>query len=192
MSAENTRLTEKDRSIILQVIFKEVYKPELDPAILKAEIEAAAKVMFQLHDQFSAGGAEELALEKEFGRYSPRPQRSGGGGGGQRPGGGGGGERYVPKYDKSTLPVVKLDYFGTGQGISFHDQRPAKEVGAYSAKAADFQSVDKFEGKNIPLWIYDSQGNVNQDTVDLLGKSGISAFGAGQGVTQSAQDTSPW
>lgn len=184
----DTRLTEKDRSIILQVIFKEVHQPDLDPAAVKDRVEALAKAMFQLHDQFRAGGAEELELNKA--RSSGN--RGGGGGGyrksGGNAGGGGGGGDYTPKYDRSSLPILKLDYFGTGNPISFYDQRPAKDAGAYKPNAADFQSVDKFEGKNIPLWLTDAQGNVNQDTVALL-----NTHSGGSGTTAApAEDTSPW
>lgn len=179
MSAEDTRLTEKDRSIILQVIFKEVHQPDMDPAAVKERVGELAKGMFQLHDQFKAGGAEELELAKS--------RRSGGGGGGYRKsGGGGGGSDYTPKYDRSTLPILKLDYFGTGNPISFYDQRPAKDAKAYKPTAPDFQSVDKFEGKNIPLWLTDAQGNVNEDTVQLLNTHG------GGATASASADTSPW
>ncbi len=160
-----SKLTPKDKSIILQVIFKEVYESGKDPAIVKADLATFADMMFAAHDHYGAGGADEQ-------------RRPSGGGGGFRSGGAPrqGGEQYVPKYDKSTLPVVKLDYFGTGNAISFYDQRPAKQAGAYKATAPDFSSVDKFEGKNIPLWLNDANGNRNEDTAQLLSKAGASTI----------------
>lgn len=166
-----SKLTPKDKSIILQVIFKEVYESGKDPALVKADLVTFADMMFAAHDHYGAGGADEQR----------RPSGGGAGfqrsGGGARQGGGGqGGAPYVPKYDKSTLPVVKLDYFGTGNAISFYDQRPAKDAGAYKPTAPDFSSVDKFEGKNIPLWLNDANGNTNEDTQALLAKAGASAL----------------
>lgn len=175
-----SKLTPKDKSIILQVIFKEVYESGKDPALVKADLATFADMMFAAHDHYGAGGADE------------QRRSGGGGGGGYRSGGAprqGGGQQggapYVPKYDKSTLPVVKLDYFGTGNAVSFYDQRPAKQAGAYKATAPDFSSVDKFEGKNIPLWLNDANGNPNEDTAQLLAKAG-STPGAVE------PDTSPW
>ena len=160
-----SKLTPKDKSIILQVIFKEVYESGKDPKLVKADLATFAEIMFAAHDHYGAGGADEQ-------------RRPSGGGGGFRSGGAPrqGGEQYVPKYDKSTLPVVKLDYFGTGNAISFYDQRPAKQAGAYKATAPDFSSVDKFEGKNIPLWLNDANGNANEDTAQLLSKAGASTI----------------
>lgn len=171
----DSKLTPKDKSIILQVIFKEVYENGKDPALVKADLVTFADMMFAAHDHYGAGGADEQ-------RRSSGGQagfRSGGnrqGGGGWQGGGGQSGAPYVPKYDKTTLPVVKLDYFGTGNAISFYDQRPAKEAGAYKPTAPDFSSVDKFEGKNIALWLKDANGNPNEDTQTLLAKAGGSTL----------------
>lgn len=174
-----SKLTSKDKSIILQVVLKEVYSTGLRGAKLMDEIADVASGMFALHESFDAGGQDELDIQ--LARTKPRSSGGGGGGGAPRSSGapsyGGGG--YTPKYDKSKLPVVAIDFFGTGDKIAFQDQRPAKREGAYKPTAADFQSIQKFDlgqgDRNIPLWTWDARnGQPVADTLALLDAEGIS------------------
>lgn len=92
-------------------------------------------------------------------------------------GGGNGGNR-APSV-RSTLSKVSVDYFGDGKPIEFYDQRPAKASEKYSAKAPDFQSVQKFdlrgdgEEKNIPIWLVSADGEYNVEAAQLLEASGV-------------------
>jgi hypothetical protein len=90
----------------------------------------------------------------------------------QPPAQGGGGQHQAPKVDRKTLPQVWLDYFNSGAPIAFYDCRGPKQQGIYSARAADFQSVAKFQvnGKedSIPLWLTTKDGQPVPATIELL------------------------
>jgi len=108
----------------------------------------------------SSGGGRSNAARTGGGNRS--------GSGGQRQGSGGGRQFAPAKAAGRELPVVT---FGGG---AYYDQRPLKLDGTYKPGAADFKSVQKrADGTQAQVWLFDKNGNLNEEVADQLDEAGI-------------------
>lgn len=84
-------------------------------------------------------------------------------------GGGGGGTRPFspPKVSKDEKEIVVIG------GEPYYDNRPFKAQGRYNERAADFTRVNKEGQGQQSLWLQSKNGQMNQETVQLLEESGI-------------------
>lgn len=174
----------KSKAILIQVAFKAAIDvltargaDQLTVENISAGTDAYFNLLMNKFEQFDAGDD---------------PARGGGGGGGgYRGGGGGGGNNTPPKVRNEEKSIIALDYYGNGQLVQFYDNRPFKADGRYSPRAADFQSVNKFDigdGKGEQkqsLWLKFPDGEDNVEVQEMVRK----AVGGG---TASAPDTAPF
>ncbi len=56
-----------------------------------------------------------------------------------------------------------------GDDVTLIDIRPKKQSGQYKETAADF----KVDGQNVSFWLFDKEGNPNNDTIDWLLDQGV-------------------
>jgi hypothetical protein len=168
------------RSILTQVAFKGAIEmltargTAYDVATVRAATEALYNELIALHEQYDAGDDPN----------DPRNKPRGGGGGGYR--GASGGQQSQAKVPSDAKTVVKVDYFGNGNLVDFYDNRPFKQGaasphpqygGQYSARSADFQSVQKIDAgdgkdaRNIPIWLTSPEGEPNREAQAMIDKA---------------------
>jgi len=138
--------------------------------------EALEALEVQLHVNAKLAAFAQLGVDFETGPsgvLSPVIKATPGGGGqaaavGAKPYAPSGQKFAPPKAAGRNLPVVVLG------GTAYFDQRVLKTDGTYKAGAADFKSVEKFDGDHKQLWIIDRDGSTNVGVTEMMAASGVS------------------